>query len=373
MRGSPKDSVPEWASGDASRLKWNVALDAAAEAVAFEKAVRVPLFHCKASVGWIDKGHDPNSKNAVINRWRRCHLDARRIVGLTRKAVIESGDYRKPEECRGCSLYQAPCCEQIFECGNFPCFTGLKVTAVDEPWCLVLERSAEKGPFSKAELGRLSQLSPPLSTVASEIHSIGIVQAEAILAILEMLEMPAAWVDECGYTRKMNQEAERLFQGDDVTCRHGKVVCSNRAVGKDLKRNLSQFVNAGGPAASCTPLVSIPRGDKGHPLLVSGLRLNCISQDIFGRNKAILTFTDLDKSATLAADDLCRLFHLTSAEARLAVGLANGKSLDAVAEESSIKKHTARHELKSVFSKLSVHRQSELVGLLSRCGPRAKV
>ena len=32
MRGSPKDSAPEWASGDASRLKWNVALDTAAEA-----------------------------------------------------------------------------------------------------------------------------------------------------------------------------------------------------------------------------------------------------------------------------------------------------------------------------------------------------
>ena len=373
MRGSPKNSAPEWASGDASRLKWNVALDTAAEAVAFEKAVRVPLLDSKASVEWTDKGHDPNSKKAVINRWRRCHLDARRIIELTRKAVIESGDYRKAAECRGCSLYQAPCCEQIFECGNFPFFTGLKVTAVDEPWCLVLERSAEKGPFSKAELGRLSQLSPPLSTVASEIHSIGTAQAEAILAILEMLEIPAAWVDECGFMRKMNREAEVLFQGDDVTCRHGKVVCSNRAVGQDLKRKLFQFVNAGGPAASCMALVSIPQGDKDHPLLVSGLRLNCVSQDIFARNKVILTFTDLDKSATLSADDLCRLFHLTSAEARLAVGLANGKSLDAVAKESSIKKHTARHELKSVFSKLSVHRQSELVGLLSRCGPRAKV
>ena len=373
MRGNPKSPTTEWASGDARRLKWNVALDTASKALAFDKAVRVPLFQSKASVGRTDEGYDLNSKDTVIKCWRRCHLDARRIVELTRKAVMESGDYRAPEECRGCSMYQTPCCKEIFDCENFPYFTGVYVTAVDDPWCLVLERSDEKGPFSKTELKRLSQLSSSLSTAASEIHSICIAQAEAILAILEMLEMPAAWVDECGYVRKMNQEAERLFQGDDVTCRHGKVVCSNRAVGQVLKRKLSQFVNAGGPAASCTPLVSIPRGDKGHPLLVSGLRLNCVSQDIFGRYKAVLTFTDLAKSATLSADDLCRLFHLTSAEARLAVGLASGKSLNAVAKDSRIKKNTARHELKSVFSKLSVHRQSELVGLLSRCGPGAKV
>ena len=372
MRCSPQNPATGCASEEASRSKWNVALDTVAEAVAFEKVVHVPLSQSKASVGLTDKCFDPKSEATVIDRWRGCHLSARRIAELSRKAVVGSGDYRKPEECRGCRLYQTPCCEQIFECRKFPCFTGVKVTAVDESWCLVLERSAEKGPFSETELNRLGQLSSFLSTAASEIHSIGIAQAEAILSILEVLAMPSAWVDECGCVRKMNQEAEQLFQGADVTCRQGKVVCSDRAVGQDLDRKLSQFLNAGRPAVSCAPLVSIPRGDKPHSLLVSGLRLNCVSQDVFARYKAILTFSDLDKSVGLSADDLCQLFHLTSAEARLAVGLANGKSLDAVAKESSIKKHTARHELKSVFSKLSVHRQSELVGLLTRCMPRAR-
>lgn len=370
MRSSLKDPATEGASGEASRLKWNVALDTVAEAVAFEKAVLVPLSQDNASVGRTDKCYAPNSEAAVINRWQRCHLDAQRISELSGKAVIETGDYRKSEECRGCSLYQTSYCEQIFECGKFPWFTGVKVAALDEPWCLVLERSAEKGPFCKTELDRLGQLSPPLSTVASEIHSIGIAQAETILAIFEILEMPAAWVDECGYMRKINQEAERLFQGNDVTCRQGKVVFSNRAVGQDLNRKLSQFVNASGPSACC--MLSIPRGDKGHPLLVSALRFDSVSQDIFAGYNAILTFTDLDKFATLSRHDLCRIFHLTSAEARLAVGLAGGKSLDAMAKEFCIKKHTARHELKSVFSKLGVHRQSELVGLLSRSVLRAK-
>ena len=230
MRCSPQNPATESASGEASRSQWNVALDTVAEAIAFENVVHVPFSQGKASVGLIGKCFDPKSEVAVIDHWRQCHLSARRIAELSRKAVLGSGDYRKPEERRGCGLYQTPCCEQIFEHENFPYFTGVKVTAGDEPWCLVLERSAEKGPFSRTELKRLGQFSSFLSTAASEIHSIGIAQAEAILAILDVLAMPAAWVDECGCMRSMNQEAERLFQGAEVTCRHGKIVCSDRAV-----------------------------------------------------------------------------------------------------------------------------------------------
>ena len=373
MRSSLKNlAVKENLAKLSGQIKWDVALDIVADAVEFNKAVLVPLSQRKASIDRTGKCHASNSEIAVMNCWRRCHLDTQRFSELSRKAVIETADYRNPEECSGCSSYPTPYCEQVFECGNFPWFTGVKVNAFDEPWCLVLERSAEKGPFSTTELERLGQLSSRLSTVASEIHSIGIGQAEAILAILEILEMPAAWVDQCGYIQKMNQEAERLFRGDDVTCCQGKVVCSNRAVGQELNQKLFEFVSANRPPGCCMPFVPISQADNRHPLLVSALRLDSVSQDKFSRYKAILTFTDLDKIANLSQDDLCRVFHLTSAEARLAVGLAGGKSLDALAKEFCIKKDTARHELKSVFSKLDVHRQSELVGLLSRSVPRTK-
>ena len=62
---------------------------------------------------------------------------------------------------------------------------------------------------------------------------------------------------------------------------------------------------------------------------------------------------------------LCRYFALSAAEARLAKGIATGKSLDVLANELKISTQTARHELKSVFAKLNVHRQPELVALLS--------
>lgn len=58
-------------------------------------------------------------------------------------------------------------------------------------------------------------------------------------------------------------------------------------------------------------------------------------------------------------------FGLTPAEAQLAAQLVTGESLEDVADGLCISKETARYELKSVFRKTDVHRQSELVALLS--------
>lgn len=62
------------------------------------------------------------------------------------------------------------------------------------------------------------------------------------------------------------------------------------------------------------------------------------------------------------------LFGLTSAEARLAAKLAQGPSLDEIATEFGIHIETARNQLKSIFLKTDIHRQSELVRLVLSAG-----
>ena len=59
-----------------------------------------------------------------------------------------------------------------------------------------------------------------------------------------------------------------------------------------------------------------------------------------------------------------RLFHFTLAEAKLALVLADGISLDEAAEAMAIRKNTARAHLRAVFSKTGVKRQTTLVRLL---------
>lgn len=59
-------------------------------------------------------------------------------------------------------------------------------------------------------------------------------------------------------------------------------------------------------------------------------------------------------------------FVLTPAEAQIALGIAEGKTLAAIAEMRNVAVSTARGQLKSVFAKTGTHRQAELVALLAR-------
>jgi DNA-binding CsgD family transcriptional regulator len=63
---------------------------------------------------------------------------------------------------------------------------------------------------------------------------------------------------------------------------------------------------------------------------------------------------------------LCSNFGLTAAEAHIALGIARGETLAFIATIRGVSIATARTQLKSVFSKLGAHRQSQLVALLSR-------
>ncbi len=57
-------------------------------------------------------------------------------------------------------------------------------------------------------------------------------------------------------------------------------------------------------------------------------------------------------------------FNLTAAEARLAAHLASGASLTEASELLRIRYNTARAQLRAIFDKTDVHRQSELVRML---------
>ena len=70
----------------------------------------------------------------------------------------------------------------------------------------------------------------------------------------------------------------------------------------------------------------------------------------------------------LRSDEIGQAFDLTPAESRLAALLATGTSIASAAERLRISRETARNHLKAIFSKTGVHRQSELVTLVSQLG-----
>ena len=73
-----------------------------------------------------------------------------------------------------------------------------------------------------------------------------------------------------------------------------------------------------------------------------------------------------EKPILPSKEALCSNFGLTAAEASITLGIAHGETLASIATVRGTTVATARTQLKSVFSKLGAHRQSQLVALLSR-------
>lgn len=76
------------------------------------------------------------------------------------------------------------------------------------------------------------------------------------------------------------------------------------------------------------------------------------------------------RSHAPGADDigerLMKVHRLSSSEARLAIAMTEGQPLTVVSEELGINYETARSQLKRVFEKMSINRQSELVAYLAK-------
>ena len=81
-------------------------------------------------------------------------------------------------------------------------------------------------------------------------------------------------------------------------------------------------------------LFPLPRRGNRRPLLVFALRVSAISKDVFSRRQIILKFIDLDVHPQPSESVLCRYFALSAAEARLAKGIATGKSLGVLADKT---------------------------------------
>lgn len=92
-------------------------------------------------------------------------------------------------------------------------------------------------------------------------------------------------------------------------------------------------------------------------------------QTLLRRARCMVVVTEVPRRS--APDDqwLCAAFQLTAAEARVAMLLARGLSVSAIAEQRGVSNGTVRNQLKQVFGKLGVSSQSEVVRIVSRVPP----
>ena len=110
---------------------------------------------------------------------------------------------------------------------------------------------------------------------------------------------------------------------------------------------------------------SIPMRARGErPPMIAHL-IPARTRQVFADACSILVVTQVTPPAAPAAEVLQGLFDLTPAEARVARGIGEGRTVETIAEAFGLSRETVRSQLKAVLGKMGLGRQADLVGMLA--------
>ena len=173
-------------------------------------------------------------------------------------------------------------------------------------------------------------------------------------------------LDGAGALLRTNSVAQAILaERDGLTLGVGGLSAEYRGEHRELQRLIRHTLEMPPGQLAVAEAISItrPSGRASLSLLIRPIPLSECS-DGPNRPTVAVFIRDPERNLSPSLELVQRLFHFTPAEAKLALLLADGLSLDEAAGEMVIRKNTARAHLRAIFSKTGVKRQITLVRLL---------
>jgi DNA-binding CsgD family transcriptional regulator/PAS domain-containing protein len=215
----------------------------------------------------------------------------------------------------------------------------------------------------------LDQLKEPLGQaglIDMEMRSRGW-QAEIAGNVVEQLSVGVIVINDHGRVVEMNPVAERIVaRHEGIGLRQSRVVLGRAFEAAKFEGHL-----AGVLSGECSlrkaarMLVGRPAGKRPYSLT---LVPSTSYPGSLGRTYVIVLISD-PEAGIPTEPELADLFGLSPAESRLAIALAEGKKLPEIAAEAGVKMTTLRTQMQSIFRKVGVERQSDLLLTLSHGFP----
>ena len=232
---------------------------------------------------------------------------------------------------------------------------------------LRLSRLGGQRPFDSADMAAVQSTVPHLKVAKRLFEQLaaGRVEQKIYSSAFEQMSLGVMVVDQSGRIRRMNPTAESIVQKND-----GVGVHDNRIVVRDsaIARQLADYL---GRAASSTEQLTlrVPRtSGRGDICIFAGGAAQ--ERDVTGAGPSTVLFLSVPVEAPKVAPAVLReLLDLTNSEAAIAAAVADGLTLNDVAQRQGVSLNTVRAHLRSIFAKTGVKRQSQLVHLVHNSLP----
>ncbi|MEM8651813.1 MAG: helix-turn-helix transcriptional regulator [Pseudomonadota bacterium] len=231
-----------------------------------------------------------------------------------------------------------------------------------------IQRGINSGPADKFELLAMEKLSSTLSNIANlQInHSETLGHLYNLENMFATLSDGVVFLDSTGMIIDMNELAVTMLSGvDGLTISNGKPGCTNPLSHKRLGNLISNIADENAIAAERSLLV--PRSSGLPPYKISAQPI--ANADLpLGRNHActLLIIQDPASTNAIEIETLMDCFGFTNAEAKVALEIANGQSVQEIAHATATSLATIRTHMQRIMQKMSINRQSEIVRIISK-------
>jgi len=208
---------------------------------------------------------------------------------------------------------------------------------------------------------RLPATAPSVGCGALIAGRLGSDWAHVAAEVLGLIGLPAAVVTHSHRLVVANKLLEQLIP-QVVQDRQSRIGLADRRADAMLVQSLLELQNRAGEQVCSIPIAATPERPASivHIVPVRGA-----ANGIFMAALCVLVITTVARIGVASSQAIQCMFDLTPAEARVAHGIALGKTVDELAHEAGLAGATVRNQLKSVFSKTGVSRQADLVGILA--------
>lgn len=189
------------------------------------------------------------------------------------------------------------------------------------------------------------------------------------LTVLNRLQLGIAVMDAAGSVLFANAHALELFGSAGVVAKtaRGHLRFADGDVDRTFRRTLARITSVSGAAENANEIFVLQRLRSAQiPLVVA---VSGLPPEGSVAPRVLVTFADAaDALSTTSVQRLAEFFGLTPAEQRLMQYLASGGRLSDAAREFGVSPHTVRNQLRAVFEKSGVQRQSDLTRLVMTGG-----
>lgn len=342
---------------------WDRAMDIAASETGSFGATLIPLVGRETRLAR-SQSIQGLMDDYVQNSWHQKDARDRGIPNMMRNGVTGEIDFISIEKITKNEYYQ-----DFLIPHNAAWFAGIKIIAGSELWCLALQRPWGAGPFTRSELAELAKLSPRLSAAASLAVSFESAKAKSALAAFDTMSMAAAAIDRNGSVLEVNFSFERLIRFG-IGVKKRRLFSSFQCETDELYAKAYSLIRSSETRGNVsTPVLLKSHSFYDRPIVALAIRHSPINSDRLGGCPLTFVFKNANEMQPTSQTALTSIFGLTRSEEIIAIHLYNGHGVRRISDIENISYETARNHLKSIYLKIGIGRQAELLSVLSKILP----